>query len=140
MRRNGFLALLAALLLPVPSLAQAPLLLDPAKAPMTLKGSWIHHISGNKNDIVVRIEALKPDGTLTGRMDFYNAGGSQTVCKAINQPIKVGKVTDKMLRLVVSGDNPSACPNIVLVFNPGGEKFLEGKTLQGDKAWLDAPK
>jgi hypothetical protein len=139
MRRNVFLALLAALLLPIPSLGQAPLLLDPAKAPMTLKGGWIHHKTGDKNDLVIKIEAIQPDGTFTGRIDFYNTYKS-AACKLVNEPIKEGKVTEKTLRVVAEGPNPNTCPKMVLIFNPGSAKFLEGQMQQGHKMWLDAPK
>jgi hypothetical protein len=139
MRRNVFLALLAALLLPIPSLAQAPLLIDPAKVPVTLKGGWTHHKTGQKSDMAIKIEAVQPDGTFTGRIDFYNTY-SMAACKLVNEPIKEGKVTDKLLRVVAEGPNPNTCPRMVLIFHPGSTKFLEGQMQVGHKMWLDAPK
>jgi hypothetical protein len=139
MRRTTLLICLAALLLPLPSLAEAQLLLDPAKAPMTLKGAWLHHRTGARNDIVIKIEAIQPDGTFTGRLDFYNSD-PKAACKAMNEPLQEGKVTDTMLRVKAKAMNPNECPNFGLTFRTGGEKFLEGKTARNDKIWLDAPK
>jgi len=145
MRRFALVVLLASFLLPVHSLAQAPLLLDPAKAPMTLKGGWIHKRTGNKSDIVVKIEKMQPDGTFTGRLDFYNMQ-KKSFCKAIDEPIKEGKVTADSLKVVADGGSSSTCGNLILVFKRGTEKFLEGGTQSdvgqggsGHKMWLDAP-
>jgi hypothetical protein len=139
MRRTTLLICLSLLALPLAPLAQGPMLLDPAKAPMTLKGGWIHQKTGDKNDLVIKIEAIQPDGTFTGRIDFYNTYKA-AACKLVNEPIKEGKVTDKTLRVVAEGPNPNTCPKMVLIFNPGSAKFLEGQMQQGHKMWLDAPK
>ena len=139
MRRTALLLCLATLLLPVPALADEPLLLDPAKAPMTLKGAWIHHRTGARNDIVIRIEAIQPDGSFTGKLDFFNTD-PKAACKVMNGPIEEGKVTGSLLRVKAKAMNPNECPNFGLTFRPGGEKWLEGKTARNDKIWLDAPK
>ncbi|MDZ7651065.1 MAG: hypothetical protein U5L03_00080 [Burkholderiaceae bacterium] len=139
MRRASMLICLALLAVPLVTMGQAPLLINPDKAPLTLKGGWIHHKTGQRSDLVIRIEAIQPDGTFTGRLDYFNVFPA-AACKAIDAPIKEGKVTDKMFKAVVEGQNPGACPLIAIVLRPGGEKWLEGQSKYGDKTWLDAPK
>jgi hypothetical protein len=136
--RRAYVLICLALLLPLPSLAQAPLLLDPAKAPMTLRGAWVNDRTKQRNDLVLRIQAIKPDGSFTGRADLQNAD-PQALCKAMDQPILEGKLTDNLLRVRIQAMNPSACPKLVLVLRTGGERFLEGKGAEGHKFWLDAP-
>lgn len=139
MGRHIQLALASAMLLAAPALAQAPLLIDPVKVPMTLKGAWIHHRTGDRNDIVIRIESMQPDGSFTGKLDFHNTN-PQSACKVINGTITEGKVTDRLLRVRAEAINPNACPNFALVFRSGGARYLEGQTKFGDKIWIDAPK
>lgn len=139
MRRHIQLALALALSLPVPAIAQAPLLIDPGKVPMTLKGAWIHHRTGDRNDIVIRIESMQPDGSFTGKLDFHNTN-PQSACKVIGGTITEGRVTDRLLRVRAEAINPNACPNFGLTFRSGGERYLEGQTKFGDKTWIDAPK
>ena len=138
MRRIALMLVLSTLLLPLPATADQ-LLLDLAAAPLTLKGAWIHNRTGARNDIVLRIEAIQPDGTFTGRLDFYNSH-PKGACKAIDEPITEGRMTDAMLRVSAKVMNPNECPNFKLVFRTGGERYLEGKTARGDRIWLDAPK
>jgi hypothetical protein len=138
MRRASLLICLALLALPLQAVAQVPLLLDPAKAPMTLKGGWIHYKTGARSDIVIKIESIQPDGSLAGKLDFYNVD-KHAACKVFNGPIEEGKVTDKMLRVTADAENPNTCPKFRLKFMTGGEKFLEGSIPHG-KMWLDAPK
>jgi hypothetical protein len=86
---------------------------------------------------------VQPDGSFTGTLDFYSkqAIGS---CRAVNEPLKEGKVTDKMLRVVANGGPPHVCGNVYLVFHPGTRHFLEGRVRTdrggGAPMWLDAPK
>jgi len=130
---------LLALAIPLQASAQGSLLLDPAKAPMTLKGGWINERTRQRNDLVIRIQAINPDGSFTGRADLYNAD-PQPLCKAIDQPILEGQLTDTLLRVRIQAMNPVTCPKLVLVLRTGGKKFLEGKGALGDTLWLDAPK
>jgi hypothetical protein len=139
MRRASMLICLALLAMPLVTMAQTQLLIDPAKAPLTLKGGWIHHRTGARNDIVVKIESLRPDGSFTGKLDFYNSD-PKAACKVMDGPLEEGKMTDTMLRVKAKAMNPNECPNFGLTFRTGGEKFLEGKTTRNDKIWLDAPK
>lgn len=143
MRRLALLVCMTAWLSPVGLFAQSPLLLDPAKAPMTLKGGWIHHKTGDVSEIVVKIESIQPDGTVKGRLDFYNKF-KHAACKAINEPFKTGKVTADSLTVVADGGPPNVCGDLTLVFRRGSDKFLEGKVKSevssGAKMWLDAPK
>lgn len=143
MRRFAVLICMTSWLLPLGSYAQTPLLLDPAKAPMTLKGGWIHAKTGDISDIVLKIESIQPDGTVKGRLDFYNKF-KHAACKAIDEPLKTGKVTADSLTVVADGGPPNVCGDLTLVFRRGSDKFLEGKTRSekgaGFKMWLDAPK
>jgi hypothetical protein len=139
MRRASMLICLALLVVPLITTAQAPLLIDPGKAPLTLKGGWINVRTQQKNDLVIRIQAINPDGSFSGRADLHNAD-SQALCKAIDQPILEGKLTDTLLRVRIQAMNPNACPKLVVVLRAGGQRFLEGKGAEGHTFWLDAPK
>lgn len=144
MRRHALLVCLALFALPLLAAAQGPLLIDPARVPVTLKGGWIHpHPQIGQSQLALKIETMQPDGSFTGKLDFLS-NQATGACRAVNQPIKEGKVTDRMLRVVAYGGAPNVCGNLYLVFHPGSKHFLEGRvktdTSGGAPMWLDAPK
>ncbi len=140
MLRRRLLLTLLSLMVPLASYAQTPLLLDPAQAPITLKGGWKKRNNGG--DIVVRIEAIEPDASFEGRLDFYNQRSNY--CQAENEPIKEGRITADTLTVKAVGGAPTVCGLMTLVFRRGARRFLEG-TLQteassGARMWLREPK
>lgn len=142
-QRQSLLICLALLAPPLLAAAQGPLLIDPARVPVTLKGGWIHpNPKIGQSPLALKIEAMQPDGSFTGKLDFLS-NQATGACRAVNQPIKEGKVTDKTLRVVAYGGAPSVCGHLYLVFHPGSKHFLEGRvktdTTSGAPMWLDAP-
>lgn len=139
---------LAALLVGASVFGQSKLLLDPTQAPITLKGGWekkqgpAGH-SGNRGDIAVKISKINPDGTFEGKLDFFS-NASQPWCRAVDEPIKEGRITAKGLSLVASGGPRATCGMMTLDFHRGQEKYLQGRLQSeaggGSPMWLDAPK
>ncbi|HQR22839.1 MAG TPA: hypothetical protein PLE54_04970 [Burkholderiaceae bacterium] len=148
MYKHTTLGATVALLLTATALAQPPLLIEPSQAPITLKGGWekkqgpAGH-SGNRGDIAVKISKINPDGTFEGKLDFFTSS-SQPWCRAVDEPIKEGRITAKGLSLVASGGPPSTCGMMTLEFRPGQDKWLQGRVRSeaggGSQMWLDAPK
>jgi hypothetical protein len=139
--------LAGSLLMAVSTWAQAPLLLDPSQAPITLKGGWeqkkgVAGSSANRGDIAVKISKINPDGTFEGTLDFFSPG---RWCHAVNEPIKEGKLTAKGLSLIASGGPATVCGMMTLEFHRGKDKYLQGRVkseaeAHGAPMWLDAPK
>jgi hypothetical protein len=139
---------LAVLLMGVSAYGQSKLLLDPAQAPITLRGGWekkqgpAGH-SGNHGDIAVKISKINPDGTFEGRLDFFSSS-AQPWCRAVDEPIKEGRITAKGLTFVASGGPPATCGMMTLDFRLGQVKYLQGRVKSeaggGSSMWLDAPK
>lgn len=140
--------ILGSLVAATAALAQGALLIDPAQAPITLKGGWekkqgpAGH-SGNRGDIMVKISKINPDGTFEGKLDFRNTG-STPWCRAADEPIQQGKITGNGIKLVANGGPATTCGLMTLDFRRGTEKWLEGKVKSeaggGSAMWLDAPK
>ena len=148
MRRHTILGATVVLLMAAAALAQAPLLIEPSQAPITLKGGWERKQgtaghSGNRGDIAVKISKINPDGTFEGKLDFFTTA-SQPWCRAADEPIKEGRITAKGLSLVASGGPPSTCGMMTLEFHRGQERWLQGRVRSeaggGSPMWLDAPK
>jgi hypothetical protein len=146
MHRHTIPGAAIALLLAGAAMAQAPLLIEPSQAPITLKGGWenkqgVAGHSGNRGDIAVKISRINPDGTFEGKLDFYSPG---RWCRAVDEPIKEGRITAKGLSLVASGGPPSTCGTMTLEFRRGQDKWLQGRVRSeaggGSPMWLDAPK
>jgi hypothetical protein len=146
MRRHTTLGAAVVLLMAAAALAQAPLLIEPSQAPITLKGGWenvkgVAGHSANRGDIAVKISKINPDGTFEGKLDFFSPG---RWCRAVDEPIKEGRITAKGLSLVASGGPPSTCGMMTLEFRRGQEKWLQGRVRSeaggGSPMWLDAPK
>jgi hypothetical protein len=130
------------------ALAQGSLLLDPAQAPVTLKGGWEMKQGpagggGNRGEIVVKISKINPDGTFEGKFSFSSTG-STPWCRAVDEPIQQGKITANGIALVANGGPPTTCGLMTLNFRRGSEKWLVGRLKSeaggGTPMWLDAPK
>jgi hypothetical protein len=146
MRNHALLVAAGAVLLAGAAVAQAPLLIEPSQAPITLKGGWenkkgVAGHSGNRGEIAVKITKINPDGTFEGKLDFFSSG---RWCRAVDEPIREGKITAKGLNLVASGGPPATCGMMTLEFHRGEEKYLQGRVRSeaggGSPMWLDAPK
>ena len=125
------------------SIAETPLLIDPAKAPITLKGGWRakRPAGGVANgDMAVRISKIGADGSFEGKLDFL---GPISYCKANDEPITEGRVLKDGLRVVANGGPRTICGTMTLEFHRGKEKFLVGKVQSeagsGAHMWLNAP-
>ena len=149
MRNRTVAVFVGALLLAASASAQPPLLLDPAQAPITLKGGWERKgaTSGHKvthGDIAVKISKINADGTFEGRLDFFTASATPW-CRAVDEPIKEGRITAKGLTVVANGGPPTVCGLMTLEFKRGTDKYLQGRFKSeaagaGVPIWLDAPK
>jgi hypothetical protein len=146
MHRHTIPGAAIALLLAGAAMAQPSLLIEPSQAPITLKGGWenkqgVAGHSGNRGDIAVRISKINPDGTFEGKLDFYSPG---RWCRAVDEPIKEGRITAKGLTVVASGGPPATCGMMTLEFRRGQDKWLQGRVRSeaggGSPMWLDAPK
>lgn len=148
MSRLTTLGAAVALLLAATTMAQPPLLIEPSQAPITLKGGWERKQgtaghSANRGDIAVKISRINPDGTFEGKLDFF-VSSPQPWCRAVDEPIKEGRITAKGLSLVASGGPAATCGAMTLEFHRGQERYLQGRVRSeaggGAPMWLDAPK
>ena len=140
-------ALLGLLLMAASAVAQPALLLDPSRAPITLKGGWEQKQgsagggAANSGDVVVKISKINPDGSFEGRLDFYTSG---RWCRAADEPIKEGRITAKTISLVANGGPPATCGMMTFEFRPGKDKWMQGRLKSeaggGAPMWLNAPK
>lgn len=127
--------------------AQGTLLIEPSRAPITLKGGWeqkkgVSGSSANRGDILVKISKINPDGTFEGKLDFYSPG---RWCRAVGEPIQQGRITAKGITLVANGGPATVCGMMTLEFRRGTEKYLQGRVKSeaeshGAPMWLDEPK
>jgi hypothetical protein len=141
------LVLLNSLLIAVPVLAQPPLLLVPSQVPITLSGGWqqkqgVGGSSAHSGDIAIKISKINPDGTFEGKLDFFSPG---KWCKAMNEPIKEGRITANGITVVADGGPRAVCGIMTLEFRRGKEKWLQGRVKSeaeghGAPMWLNAPK
>lgn len=144
---NRFASLLVtALLLAFPAVSQSQLLIDPAQAPITLKGGWqqkagVGGSAAHSGDIAVKIAKINPDGTFEGKLDFFSPG---KWCKAMNEPIKEGRITKNSITVVADGGPKATCGLLTLEFRRGQEKWLQGRVKSeaggGAAMWLNEPK
>jgi hypothetical protein len=140
--------ILGALFVATSAYAQGTLLIEPSQAPMTLKGGWekkqgpAGH-SGNRGNIAVKISKINPDGSFEGKLDFTSTG-SQPWCRAADEPIQQGQITDNGIKVVANGGPATTCGLMTLEFRRGTEKYLQGRVKSeaggGSPMWLDAPR
>jgi hypothetical protein len=138
--------LLTVLLMALPAIAQSQLLIDPSQAPITLKGGWQQKVgvggsAPHSGDVAVKIAKINPDGTFEGKLDFFSPG---KWCKAMNEPIKEGRITGNSITVVANGGPKTTCGLLTLEFRRGQEKWLQGRVKSeagsGAAMWLNAPK
>lgn len=139
---------LSALVATSVAFAQGTLLIEPSRAPITLKGGWEMKQgpaggSGNRGEIVVKISKINPDGTFEGKFSFSSTG-NLPFCRAVDEPIQKGRITANGIALVANGAPATTCGLMTLNFRRGNEKWLQGRIRTeaggGSPMWLDEPK